>query len=217
MIQQTKQLLSSHQLQARKIPLLSRLAKNNDGIAAIEFALLAPVMFGIYFGVSVISLAISADRDLSHATNVIADLATQESELTQTMIENIMTAGVAVIGASKRKYDENRITIELISLEKESGAINQVGYARLGPNIGVYDTGRLSSNDRLLSESSGVVVARISYRYDMPIGNNANYKLSESFVLKPRKSETVPFGTGTSGGNSFTSCRVGSDYSVTGC
>lgn len=217
MTQQNKLFLVRNPIRSSKADLLNRLAKEEDGIAAIEFALLAPVMFAIYFGVSVISLAIAADRDLSHATNVIADLATQESQLTQTMIENIMTAGVAVVGASKSKYDENRITIELISYEKNSGTINQIGYARLGPAIGTYNTSKLTSNDRLLSDSSGVVVARISYKYDMPIGNNANFKLSESFVLKPRKSETVPFGTGINGGYSFTSCSVAQDYSVTGC
>jgi len=200
----------------RKKPLTS-LARNTDGIAAIEFALLAPVIFGIYFGVTVISLAIAADRDLSHATNVIADLATQETELSKTGIENIMSAGVAVLGVNKSRYDQNRITLELISFEKESGTINQVGYARLGPDIGTYNTAKLSANDRLLSENSGVVVARIVYKYDMPIGKSVDFKLSETFLLKPRKSETVPFGTGTSGGNSFTSCGVGTDMAVSGC
>lgn len=201
----------------KALPLKERFLKNEDGIAALEFALLAPMLFGVYFGVTVVALAIAADRDVSHATSVIADLATQETELDAAAINNIMTAGVAVLGVGKDKYDASRITMELISYEKTGSTVNRVGYARLGPDMGAYNDSRLAANDRLLSESSGVVVARILYKYDMPIAGFSNYRLAESFVLKPRKSQNVPFGTGTAGGNTFASCRVSTSLIVSGC
>ncbi len=197
---------------------LQRFRKNSAGIAALEFALLAPVLFGIYFGVAVISLAISADRNVSHATSVIGDLASQEISLTPDMIDNIFTAGTAVIGVGQDKYNDQRITLELISYRKTNGALQQIGYARLGPSIGNYNNSALASNDQLVGNDSGMVVARIAYKYQMPLGNFANYTLAETFMLKPRKSSYVPFGATSGGtGGSFTGCNVSGGLVVSGC
>jgi len=55
--------------------------RDEDGIAAIEFAIIAPVMIGMYFGLAEIASAISVDRRISHGTNVAGDMATQQPEI----------------------------------------------------------------------------------------------------------------------------------------
>lgn len=185
--------------------------KDTQGIAAIEFVILAPIMFGIYIGVTVTALAISADRNVSHATNVIGDLATQDPSHDAASLGNIMTAAIAVLGPGTT----DEYTIELLSYRKVAGAAELIGEARLGPAIGAYDTTTLLSNTRLFNDTSGVVVARIQYKYELLIREAGDLKLNETFILKPRKSADVPFGTGLAGGNTFTNCTKNTGGVVT--
>ena len=80
--------------------LSARYRDDERGIAAIEFAIIAPIMIGMYFGLAEIASAISVDRRISHGTNVAGDLATQQPDLKDGDIEEIISAAVRVMGVS---------------------------------------------------------------------------------------------------------------------
>jgi len=185
-----------------RIPALRRLHKNEDGVAAIEFALVAPIMIAFYFGMSEIALGIMTDRNVSHATSVTADLATQLPTMNAVDLSDVMTATIAVMGVQAEKIGE--VTIEL-------NTINQVGYARLGPQISAgpatYDPAQL--NAQMLNAQSGVVVARLNYKYKpVTLMFMSEFTMAETLVMKPRKSISVPFDQ--NGLTNFT-CTAGSD------
>jgi len=179
---------------------LSRVFKkyksNHDGIAAIEFVFIAPIMIGMYFGLAEISTAIEADRKISHATNVAGDLATQVATISANNMSEIMTATTMVMGVPSNKLSE--IKMEIISFSRDaSGAVVPLGKASLNGNFpGAFNTASL--DDLILSENSGVVVARVSYNYE-PLKLrffDTNFALKETFLLKPRKSANVIFDDG---------------------
>lgn len=177
-------------------------AKNDrKGVAAIEFALIAPVMIAFYFGLAETTLAITKDRNVAHTASVAGDLATQVSELNKEGIEDVMTAALTVINVPAAEI--SKVTIELQSFMMStdgSETVNRIGYARVGPLITASEMrtlhpSQLSKN--MLNETSGAVVARIAYRYEPnTLKFVDNMVLSESFVLKPRKSLSVPFAEG---------------------
>jgi len=195
-------------------PILQSLAKDKSGIAAIEFAFVAPILIAFYFGMTEVAMAITADRQVAHATSVSGDLASQMPTLTAVDLSDVMTATVAVLGTRAR--DINDISIELNSFQMmNDGSVNRVGYALLGPQITAggpaqYDPSGL--NSLMFNAQSGVVVARINYKYEpTTMMFMDKLTLSETFVLKPRKSISVPFDEG--GQNTFT-CSVGTDLRV---
>lgn len=179
----------------RQLPGLNKLHKDDKGVAAIEFALVAPIMIAFYFGMAEIALGIMTDRNVSHATSVTADLATQLPALNALEISDVMTATIAILGVETSKLNE--VTIELNSYQMETdGSVNQVGYARLGPQISQgpanYDPSQL--NAQMLNAQSGVVVARLNYKYKpATLMFMSNFTMSETLVMKPRKSISVPF------------------------
>jgi Flp pilus assembly protein TadG len=188
--------------------------RDRKGVAAIEFALIAPIMIAFYFGLSEISMGISTDRQVTHATSVAGDLATQVTSMDRADIEDVMTATVAVMGV--RSSNRSDITIELNSYQKNAdNSIERVGYARVGPQISAggsasFDPSTLGAN--MLNASSGVVVARVNYKYKpATLAFMKNTTLAETFLLKPRKSLSVPFDEG--GTTDFT-CSVNADLSV---
>ncbi len=192
-------------------PLLRSVFQDKSGIAAIEFAFVAPILIAFYFGMTEIAMAITADRQVAHATSVAGDLATQLPSMSSAELSDVMTATVAVLGT--RPGNVNDVAIELNSYQKMSdGTDNLVGYASTTTKIpgAAFDPKTL--NNLMYNEQSGVVVARISYSYTPATMMFLNrLRLSETFVLKPRQSISVPFDE--SGKTEF-SCTVGSDLRV---
>jgi len=181
----------------------ARFRNDEAGIAAIEFAFIAPVMLFMYFGMAEVATAISVDRNVSHSANVAGDLATQSQTISAAEMTEIMTATMLVMGIPKDKY--NSVSIEIASFGRlaDDSIVNR-GIATLnGPFPTTFDASTLDT--RILSSTSGVVVARVNYLYEplklryMP----TDFDLRETFMLKPRKSANVDF-EDTSGGTPST-------------
>jgi len=181
---------SPKSLRARLYNAVPAKFKNDEaGIAAIEFAFIAPIMLFMYFGMAEVATAISVDRNVSHSANVAGDLTTQSQTVSAAEMTEIMTATMLVMGIPKDKYKS-------VSIEVASFALN-------GPFPTTFDASTLDT--RILSSTSGVVVARVSYVYEplklryMP----KDFYLRETFMLKPRKSANIDF-EDTSGGTTST-------------
>ena len=111
--------------------LVKTYAIDREGVAAIEFVFVAPIMIGMYFGLAEISTAISADRRISHATNVAGDLTTQASTITAANMSEIMTATSLVMGVPSDKLSD--ITMEIASFSKDSSDnLVELGKATVG-------------------------------------------------------------------------------------
>ena len=166
----------------------------NDGVAAIEFVFVAPIMLSMYFGLAEISTAIEANRRVSHAANVAGDLTTQVASVNADGMADIMKAANLIVGATTNKV--SNVRLELASFSKNAaGDIVPLGKASLNQALPPFDASNL--DDLILSETSGVVVARLSYDYE-PLKLqffDTNITLNETFLLKPRRSATVEFGT----------------------
>ena len=133
-----------------------KLNGDNRGVAAIEFALIAPIMISFYFGLSEIAMAISADRDVTHGASVAGDLATQATELDRLDVEDIMNATIEVLNV--RDGDVSDISIDLTSFQMVGGTRQTIGRARLGANMGAYNANSISNNISCINNCIEVVV-----------------------------------------------------------
>jgi Flp pilus assembly protein TadG len=177
---------------------LSRRYRDDErGIAAIEFAIIAPIMIGMYFGLAEIASAISVDRRISHGTNVAGDLATQQPDLKDGDIEEVIAAAVRVMGVS----DVGQISIDMESfiLPAKGQPPESRGRIQLNSSVGNFSKFDASTLDeKLLNSKSGVVVTRVRYKYT-PLQLrffDSTITLEETFLLKPRRSDAVNFQDG---------------------
>jgi len=141
-----------------------------------------------------IATAISVDRKISHSANVAGDLTTQAESVSVDELTEIMTATMLVMGIPRDQQDG--VTIEIASFARAADdSVIKKGKAVLkGANgIDFPEFNAVDLDDRILSSSSGVVVARVNYIYEplklryMP----TNFNIGEVFMLKPRKSANV--------------------------
>jgi len=188
----------------------ARFGANERGVAAIEFALIAPVLLFLYFGLCEISLLIEADRSVSQAASVIGDLAAQDAVATPEMVQNYINASMAILGADYQ--DAAQMNVEIYSFEAAmevpagggppERTVSKVGTAK-------YITAKAPTwpedfdgddvEDRLLAAGSGIIVARVSFQYDSPLSFFVkDTELRETFMLKPRVSNIVQFDNGSS-------------------
>ena len=80
---------------------LTQMRSNAQGIAAVEFALILPIMLLMYFGSAELTKGILVNRQVTLATHSMVDLlAQQNANITDTQITNIFLAGQKVMGSN---------------------------------------------------------------------------------------------------------------------
>jgi len=73
------------------------LAHCRKGVAAIEFAFIAPVVIVLFFGVIEGSAALSASRKTLLASTTLADLVAQETQVKKSDLDDLFTGAKSII------------------------------------------------------------------------------------------------------------------------
>ncbi len=181
--------------------LLQGLGSNAQGAAAVEFAMIAPLMFLLFVGSVEFSQAISVDRRVTQTASATADLvARSPSEgVTATQIDRDMS----IVGQIIAPYDLSALTVEVVSIKAQAvpgnpAAVNYVvdwsrnnhggtPYPRNSPAPFGMPAG-------LLVAGESTVMGRAFYNYTPLIFSyfiKEAFTLEEKFYLKPRNSACV--------------------------
>ena len=193
---------------------LSRTFRENDeGVASIEFAIIAPIMIAMYLGLAEVAAAISVDRRISHGTNVAGDMATQQPEILLADIEEVVSAALRVMDIGD--ISNVSMDIESFILPAVDEAPESRGRIRVNRSVGNFSNFDAATLDtQILNANSGVVVTRVNYKYT-PIEVrffDSQITLDETFLLKPRRSDVVEIQNGK---DSVVDCTATSFTDVT--
>jgi Flp pilus assembly protein TadG len=175
-----------------------------DGAIAVEFALVAPVMVGLFFGLSELALALGVKGDVVNLASVGADLIAQEKSATTSDMTNVFSA----LSAMLYPYSTTNAQITVTSvIDNSSGGASgnanptgkvawsctQGGTARAANSTFSFPT---AAQGVITSGSGGsVIMAEVTYTYSLPftvnIANVINlsgpYTLTNTFYSEPRK------------------------------
>lgn len=86
---------------------LSRLQGDRRGVAAIEFAFIAPVLLSVYFMTMEVSQAVEINKKVGRVGSMVADLLTQQQKLKNTDIEAVLRIGESIL----QPYNRSKPTI----------------------------------------------------------------------------------------------------------
>jgi Flp pilus assembly protein TadG len=188
------------------ISLIARIGRflrhERKGVAALEFALVAPVMITLYIGSAEFYRAFSADRRVTDLASAAADLVAQSADMTNDKMANIFDAASTYLkpfGVSTLK-----ITITSICHAKDSDG-NEMGKVDWSANFnagagGVHDYSHgddieLPKDDNgdpvLTIQGTSLILAEVEYEYTSPLGKYVNHlTLGDKYYLRPRLRET---------------------------
>ena len=76
---------------------LLQFLKRRDGAIAVEFAFVAPVMLGMFFGLTELALALGVRADVINLSSVGSDLIAQESAVSTSDMTNVFSALSAML------------------------------------------------------------------------------------------------------------------------
>ena len=199
-----------------------RAAQDIQGVAALEFALIAPLMILLFVGLAQLSSAIIASRHTSHATSSLGDLVSQCSNASDSDLTNIFAAAsdilapLPVIGNLNQRVssimvvDGNGTTQSQWS---QTCQITSAGVCGASTALPAYSKNQAVTLPASLVSNQGdsVILSETIYTYNFPgveakIMNNL-FKFDDVAYFKPRKSTVVTYtGTGTGGTSTQTSC-----------
>ena len=120
-------------LKTSKLGRLSRFARDRRGVSAVEFAIIAPVMIGLYLGCVEISDGVAADRKVNLVVDALANLPAQVTTITTRQMTNILDASSAIIApfsASNLQMTLSCIKIDSTGVAKVEWSQTRNGTAR---------------------------------------------------------------------------------------
>jgi Flp pilus assembly protein TadG len=92
---------------------IARAAADRRGVAAIEFALVAPLLLCMYFITMEVSQAIETNKKVSRIGSMVADLVTQQPATTASELDAIMKIGQSLL----TPYSRSKPTITITAIE----------------------------------------------------------------------------------------------------
>jgi Flp pilus assembly protein TadG len=185
---------------------VARAAADRRGVAAIEFALVAPLLLCMYFVTMEVSQAIETNKKVSRVGSMVADLVTQQQTTTKSELDAIMTIGQSLLTPYYRS--KPKIVITAIQITTDPTPKVQVYWSRKLVD-GVYSAdlakGVVTTVPPTLN-TPGAFLVRVESYLDYkpvitwaaadkkPLGLTAAFdgiSMRETYYLRPRQSTTV--------------------------
>jgi Flp pilus assembly protein TadG len=195
---------------AKAAQVTKRFGTDVRGIAAVEFAFIAPILLVMLVGAVEITRAVSIDRRLSVVTNMIADLVARETKLTGDDVEAIYDIAEQVMAP----FDASDLKLSIIPvMSAADNASNTLVYPSTA-NRPSYNGGDLPAKCQayaltagILQKNESVIVVESSYAFKpLFLGyvmNAADW--TEKAFAKPRKALCVAFDGDTCTSSCFSS------------
>jgi Flp pilus assembly protein TadG len=188
------------------------LARDTRGIAAIEFAMIVPLMLVMIFGTIEISSGVAVDRKVSMVAQTMADLASRYTSVTPTDLNNF----TAIANAMMTPYSSTPlvVTVTEVYINPSSG----VGRAQWSTNLAVHSVGSTVAvpNALITRDANGnasanqyLIFAEVSYNYKPAVGyvmGKAGVTLSDQTYTRPRQGFCVQYTTTTSTTTTSSAC-----------
>lgn len=171
---------------------IRRFRRDNRGIAAIEFAIILPLMIAMYIGTWELVNAQRAARKVTILSRALADLSSQYSDINNATRDDIFNAAKAVLApfpstnagmvVTSIRFDATGKAFVDWSEAKGSGVS---AYARCGTPPAIPNDLRLPNTSVILAE------ARFDYVAIVKMTANGTITLKDQLFMRPRIADFV--------------------------
>jgi Flp pilus assembly protein TadG len=170
---------------------LKSFKRNERGVSAVEFALLAPMMIGLYLGGVEVSEGISVDRKVTLAAGAVANLSAQTATLSTTDMTNVLDATTTIM--APYSAGPLKITVSCINIDANKVATVKWSVTRNG----TVKSGSVTLPTALQVANTQLLFGEVSYTYTPTVGHviKSAINLSDTMYMAPRISAPKYNGT----------------------
>jgi Flp pilus assembly protein TadG len=166
-------------------------AHARDGLAAVEFAFIAPVMIVMFFGAVEMSSAIDCNARVGRAAYTTADLVAQATSVSTSDVSNVFSAANAVL----YPYTSTGAKIVVSSLVDDGKGGTKVAWSSAQNTTPRTVGSTVSVPSGLIVSGSGgsLILAEIDYSYSSAVAYflKDGIALTDTFYARPRRSLKV--------------------------
>ena len=176
---------------------IGQFRKARSGLAAVEFALIAPVMVTLLLGTVEICNALECHQKVTMLASTGADLVAQTTSVSSSDMNNIFSAVNAII----YPFSTGDTKIVISSIVSDGNGGGTVAWSK-AENTTARTTDEavtvpdgLMSKDECGKDECSVILAEVTYEYTSPIGSFfiGQVPMSDTFYTRPRRSATVEY------------------------
>ena len=169
---------------------LRSFARDHRGVAAVEFALILPVMVLMYVGTVELTNAISVNRKVVATASTIGDLTAQASDIDDAGMNGILDASSAVI----QPFSVTPLRLRVTQIIIDTNGAAKVGWSS-ARNMAALARGATFSTlpGGLATPNTYLIYSEVAYSYTSPVGQfiQTPIDLNETFYLRPRVGNCV--------------------------
>lgn len=187
----------------------TRFAGARAGVAAVEFAFIAPVLLSLYFVTMEVSQAIEVNKKVGRVGSMVADLLTQQQSTSRSEVDAILRIGESILQPYNRSKgaievtaiqitDEDNPKVEVVWSRKLENGTTGPGAAKgstttVPPMLNIRDTFLM----RVESKLSYKPVITWAADQKKVLGLAAAFdgiSMAERYYLRPRMSDDITCG-----------------------
>lgn len=203
--------LKSMVRKSRRLQLLARkLVVDRRGVAAIEFAMLVPIMLVLFFGTVEFSVGVAANRKVSLMAQTLSDLTSRSISVSDSDLGNFFAAGTGVMTPYVQPtYNATTSTITELWIDPSTGNARvqwSKGSTPRGQGTLVTIPASLIVLDpvtRAVVPGQYLIYSEVQFLYQpvvsYTISGTASFTLRDVSYTRPRQASCVIYPTPTSG------------------
>lgn len=167
--------------------------RDRRGVAAVEFALIAPLMIALYFGLAELTMGLMAERRASHLASTLADLVAQDAQTDRATLDQVLSAGAPIMEPFPATSSELKIVISSVVADEDGDVSVAWSRATSGATARTKGASVDGLPEDLLANNEGLIMAEVEYKHTPVIGYVIDETMTfrERFYLRPRQAAQV--------------------------
>jgi Flp pilus assembly protein TadG len=185
---------------------ICKLSSAREGLAAVEFALIAPVLGTMLLGTIELCNALECHQKVTMVASSASDLVAQATTMSSSDMNDVFSAAAAVV----YPFDQNNVSIVVSSVLSDGTGNGTVAWSVANANGTKLPTDTpITLSQPIMSTcdvngnnctpcakgACSVILTQVSYSYRSPIGKYfvGSVPMTDYFYERPRKSTTVSY------------------------
>jgi len=164
---------------------LRNFRRAHSGMAAVEFAMMLPIMLLLVFGAIEITNGLICKTNVSNTASTAADLVSQESSVGTTDINNVFSA----LSALTYPFSQTGLRIVITSVVDDGHGGGKVDWSKTNSGNGRTTGSAVAVPTGLITTGGSVIMAEVTYTYTQPSNwvVQIPISMSNTFYSHPRR------------------------------
>lgn len=174
---------------------LRRLRRDRDGAAAVEFAIIVPMMLVLFFGTVELSNGVAVDRKVTLVAHTLSDLTSQSTSVASSDFTNIFAASSAIM----TPYPNSPVQSVISEVKVDANGNATVAWS-VASNASPLTTGQaITLPTGLAVANTYLILGQATYTYTPVVGYvmKTALTMTDQFYTRPRQSSCVLYTTTT--------------------